>query len=148
MRVLAVGATGWRTCDGHHCLAQATTSQLAVDQHGSEPPKEYAMSPHTNLACLVAILATFAPAPAHAQFEGAGDHMTQFTPMMEQFDPMMQMLKGRMSKKRMAEMMQMIAPMMSSVMAPGGANFISMPGMEGMSMMGDGPTRRAHRRHK
>jgi hypothetical protein len=42
-------------------------------------------------------------------------------------------------------MMQMVAPMVASMMPPGG----DTPGMENvMSMMGDGPTRRVGRRHK
>jgi hypothetical protein len=101
----------------------------------------------SKLTCPLAILATFAfaPAPAHAQFEGAGDQMAQFAPMMEQFAPMMQRITGKIGKKRMAQMMQMVAPMVASMMPPGG----DMPGMENMmSMMGDGPTRRAGRRHK
>ena len=85
----------------------------------------------TKLSYPFAILAAFAlaPAPAHAQFEGAGDQMAQFAPMMEQFAPMM----------------EQVAPMMLSMMAPGG----SMPGMENITgMMGDGATRRAGRRHR
>ena len=61
----------------------------------------------TNLTCPLAVLATFAfaSAPAHAQFEGGGEQMAQFAPMMEQFAPMMQY---------MAPMMQQLAPMMNS----------------------------------
>ena len=45
----------------------------------------------TKLTGPLAVLATFAfaSAPAHAQFEGGGDQMAQFAPMMEQFAPMM-----------------------------------------------------------
>ena len=102
----------------------------------------------------LAILATLAvaTAPAHAQFEGAGDQMAQFAPMMEQFAPMMeqfapmmQRMTSKIGKKRMGHMMQAVAPMMLSMMAPGG----SMPGMESITgMMGEGPTRRAGRRHR
>jgi hypothetical protein len=82
-----------------------------------------------------------ATAPAHAQFEGAGDQMAQFAPMMEQFAPMMeqfapmmQRMTSKIGKKRMGHMM-----------APGG----SMPGMESITgMMGEGSTRRAGRRHR
>lgn len=109
------------------------------------------MSALIKLACPLAILATFAfaPAPAHAQFEGAGDQMAQFAPMMEQLAPMMQTMKGKMGKKRMGQMMQMVGPMMSSMMASGGGDFTSMPGMPGMEgIMGDGPARHARKRHK
>ena len=112
------------------------------------------MSALTKLSYPLAILAAFAlaPAPAHAQFEGAGDQMAQFAPMMEQFAPMMeqvapmmQRVTGKIGKRRLGQIMQMAAPMMLSMMAPGG----SMPGMENItSMMGDAPTRRAGRRHR
>ena len=112
------------------------------------------MSILTKLPYSLALLATvaFSAAPAHAQFEGAGNQfaqfapmMEQFAPMMEQFAPMMQRMSSKIGKKRMGQMMQMVAPMMASMMPPGG----DMPGMENiMSMMGDGPTRRAGRRHK
>ena len=105
------------------------------------------MSALTKLSYALAILAAFAlaPAPAHAQFEGAGDQMAQFAPMMEQVAPMMQRVTGKIGKKRMGQIMQMAAPMMLSMMAPGGG----MPGMENItSMMGDAPTRRAGRRHR
>ena len=111
------------------------------------------MSILTKLPYSLALLATvaFTAAPAHAQFEGTGDQMAQFAPMMEQFAPMMeqfapmmQRMTNKIGKKRMG-MMQMVAPMMASMMPPGG----DMPGMENvMSMMGDGPTRRVGRRHK
>jgi hypothetical protein len=112
------------------------------------------MSTLVKLACSLAILATvaFAAAPARAQFEGAGDQMAQFAPMMEQFAPMMQMMKSKMSKKRMDQMMRMVGPMMSSMMASGGDDFTglaSMPGMEDlMSMMGESPTGHARRRQR
>jgi hypothetical protein len=54
-------------------------------------------------------------------------------------------MSSKIGKKRMGQMMQMVAPMVASMMPPGG----DMPGMENvMSMMGDGPTRRVGRRHK
>jgi hypothetical protein len=57
----------------------------------------------------------------------------------------MQRMTSKIGKKRMGQMMQTVAPMVASMMPPGG----DMPGMENfMSMMGDGPTRRAGRRHK
>jgi hypothetical protein len=105
------------------------------------------MSILTKLPYSLTLLATvaFTTAPAHAQFEGAGDQLAQFAPMMEQFAPMMQRMTNKIGKKRMGQMMQMVAPMVASMMPPGG----DMPGMENvMSMMGDGPTRRVGRRHK
>ena len=105
------------------------------------------MSILTKLPYSLALLATvaFTAAPAHAQFEGAGDQLAQFAPMMEQFAPMMLRMTSKIGKKRMGQMMQMVAPMVASMMPPGG----DMPGMENvMSMMGDGPTRRVGRRHK
>jgi hypothetical protein len=105
------------------------------------------MSILTKLPYSLAFLVTvaFTAAPAHAQFEGAGDQFAQFAPMMEQFAPMMQRMTSKIGKKRMGQMMQMVAPMVASMMPPGG----DMPGMENvMSMMGDGPTRRVSRRHK
>src|SRR3981081_1152079 len=105
------------------------------------------MSILTKLPYSLALLATvaFTAAPAHAQFEGAGDQLSQFAPMMEQFAPMMQRMTNKIGKKRMGQMMQMVAPMVASMMPPGG----DMPGMENvMSMMGAGPTRRVGRRHK
>jgi hypothetical protein len=105
------------------------------------------MSILTKLPYSLALLATvaFSAAPAHAQFEGAGNQFAQFAPMMEQFAPMMQRMTSKIGKKRMGQMMQMVAPMVASMMPPGG----DMPGMENvMSMMGDAPTRRTGRRHK
>jgi hypothetical protein len=109
----------------------------------------------TKLAYPLAILATlaFASAPAHAQFEGAGDQVTQqfapmmeqFAPMMEQAAPMMEMMKSKIGKKRMSQIMQMVGPMMAGMMASGGDGF-SMAGMPGMT--GDGPTRRGRARSK
>src|SRR4029078_3520936 len=110
-----------------------------------------AMSTLTRLSYSLALLVTvaFTAAPAHAKFQGAADQMAQFAPMMEQFAPMMeqfapmmQRMTGKIGKKRMGHMMQAGAPMMLSMMAPGG----SMPGMESITgMMGEGPTRRAGR---
>jgi hypothetical protein len=50
------------------------------------------MSTLTKLACPLTILGTFAvaSAPAHAQYEGAGNQMAQFAPMIEQFAPMLE----------------------------------------------------------
>ena len=108
----------------------------------------------TKLACSLAISATFAfaAAPAHAQFEGT-DQMAQFAPMieqfapmLEQFAPMMQKMQGKIGKKRMAQMMQVVGPMMA--MMPGGdASAAGMPGLDGFAnMMGDGTGRHARRR--
>src|SRR6185503_17891752 len=88
-----------------------------------------AMSTLTRLSYSLALLVTvaFSAAPAHAQFQGAGDQMAQFAPMMQR-------MTGKIGKKRMGQMMQMVAPMVASMMPPGG----DMPGMENvMSMMGD-----------
>jgi hypothetical protein len=124
------------------------------DEHGHQP-EESAMSALTKLSYPLAILATFAvaPAPAHAQFfEGAGNQMAQFAPMIEQFAPMMQRVTNKIGKKRMGQMMQMVAPIVVSMMPPDGdysASPAGTPGMENiMSMMGDGPARRPGRRHK
>jgi hypothetical protein len=129
-----------------------------MNQHptnqGARPDEESAMSTLTRLSYSLALLVTvaFSAAPARAQFQGTGDQMAQFAPMMEQiapmmeqFAPMMQRMSSKIGKKRMGQMMQMVAPMVASMMPPGG----DMPGMENvMSMMGDGPTRRVGRRHK
>jgi hypothetical protein len=159
--------TSWgqrEKCDGHHSLARAVSPKPPGMDGNNNPSnmvlnrKESAMSALTKLACPLAIFATFAfaSAPAHAQFEGTGDQMAQFAPMMEQFAPMMeqlapmmQMMKGKIGKKRMAQMMQMAGPMMSSMMASGGGDFTSMPGIPGMEgITGDGPTRQARKRRK
>ena len=93
------------------------------------------MSTLTRVSYSLALLVTvaFSAAPARAQFEGTGDQMAQFAPMMEQFAPMMeqfapmmQRMSSKIGKKRMGQMMQMVAPMVASMMPPGG----DMPGME------------------
>jgi hypothetical protein len=134
-------------------LNRSAWLKSAPDRLGPEP-EESAVTTAAKLCGPLAILATLAvaTAPAHAQFEGAGDQMAQFAPMMEQFAPMMeqfapmmQRMTSKIGKKRMGHMMQAVAPMMLSMMAPGG----SMPGMESITgMMGEGPTRRAGRRHR
>jgi hypothetical protein len=123
------------------------------------------MSTLGKLTCPLAVMAAFAFAttPAHAQFEGGGEQMAQFAPMMEQFAPMMQhmapmmqrlapMMNSKMGRKYMNQMMLMAAPMMASMTAPGGGDFGSfaaMPGIEGMAgMLGDSPPKRARRRAK
>jgi hypothetical protein len=123
------------------------------------------MSALTKLTCPLAVVATFAfaSAPAHAQFEGGGDQMAQFAPMMEQFAPMMQqmapmmqqlapMMNSKMGRKYMRQMMRIAGPMMASMMAQGGGDFggfAGMPGIDGMmGMMGNGPTRQVRRRSK
>jgi hypothetical protein len=146
-------------CDDRHSPLRAMSSkpacpaEISPDRLGPEP-EESAVTTLTKLCGPLAILATLAvaTAPAHAQFEGAGDQMAQFAPMMEQFAPMMeqfapmmQRMTSKIGKKRIGHMMQAVAPMMLSMMAPGG----SMPGMESITgMMGEGPTRRAGRRHR
>jgi hypothetical protein len=134
-------------------LNRSAWLKSAPDRLGPEL-EESAVTTAAKLCGPMAILATLAvaTAPAHAQFEGAGDQMAQFAPMMEQFAPMMeqfapmmQRMTSKIGKKRMGHMMQAVAPMMLSMMAPGG----SMPGMESITgMMGEGSTRRAGRRHR
>jgi len=122
-----------------------------MNQHptnqGAPADEESAMSTLPRLSYSLALLVTvaFSAAPARAQFQGTGDQMAQFAPMMEQFAPMMQRMTSKIGKKRMGHMMQAVAPMMLSMMAPGG----SMAGMESITgMMGEGPNRRAGRRHR
>jgi hypothetical protein len=115
----------------------------------------------TKLAYPLAVLATLAvaAAPAQAQYEGAGDQVTQqFTPMMQQFGPMMeqlapmmeqmapmmQMMKSQMGNKRMGQLMQNVAPMMAGMMGSGGGDF-GMAGLQGM--MGNGSTKRARAKY-
>jgi hypothetical protein len=119
------------------------------------------MSTLTKLACPLTILATFAfaSAPAHAQYEGAGNQMAQFAPMIEQFAPMIEQLAPMMEtmtrkigKRRMNQMMQMVGPMMSGMMPGGGDSFASPGGMPDMralaSLTGDGSGRYGRARHK
>src|SRR5262245_1842789 len=106
------------------------------------------MTKFTKLAGPLAILAAlaFTPAPAKAQFGGMGmDNMEQMAPMIE-------MMKQRMGKKRFAQLMQTMGPMMEKMMANqgggfgggmgglgGGAGGFNMGGMDMgqmMSMMG------------
>ena len=115
------------------------------------------MSTLTKLACPLTIMTTFAFAsvPAHAQYEGAGNQMAQFAPMLEQlapmleqFAPMMETMTRKIGKRRMNQMMQMVGPMMSG----GGDSFASPGGMPDMralaSLMGDGSGRYGRARHK
>jgi hypothetical protein len=123
--------------------------------------KESVMSTLTKLACPLTILTTFAFAsvPAHAQYEGAGNQMAQFAPMieqlapmLEQFAPMMETMTRKIGKKRMNQMMQMVGPMMSGMMPGGGYSFASpagVPDMRGLaSLVGDGSGRYGRARHK
>jgi hypothetical protein len=123
--------------------------------------KESAMSTLTKLACPLTILTTFAFAsvPAHAQYEGAGNQMAQFAPMLEQlapmleqFAPMMETMTRKIGKRRMNQMMQMVGPMMSGMMPGGGDSFVSPGGMPDTralaSLMGDGSGRYGRARHK
>jgi hypothetical protein len=123
--------------------------------------KESVMSTLTKLACPLTILTTFAFAsvPAHAQYEGAGNQMAQFAPMieqlapmLEQFAPMMETMTRKIGKKRMNQMMQMVGPMMSGMMPGGGDSFASpagVPDMRGLaSLVGDGSGRYGRARHK
>ena len=112
------------------------------------------MSTFTKLACPLTILTTFAFAsvPAHAQYEGAGNQMAQFAPMLEQLAPMLEqfapMMETMTRKIGKLTMMQMVGPMMSG----GGDSFASPAGMPDMralaSLMGDGSGRYGRARHK
>jgi phage-related minor tail protein len=119
------------------------------------------MSTLTKLACPLTILATvaLASAPAHAQYEGAGNQMAQFAPMieqfapmLEQFAPMMETMTRKIGRRRMNQMMQMVGPMMSGMMPGGGDSLASPGGMPDMralaSLMGDGSGRYGRARHK
>jgi phage-related minor tail protein len=123
--------------------------------------KESAMSTLTKLACPLTILTAvaFASAPAHAQYEGAGNQMAQFAPMieqlapmLEQFAPMMETMTRKIGKRRMSQMMQMVGPMMSGMMPGGGDSLASPAGMPDMrslaSLVGDGSGRYGRARHK
>jgi hypothetical protein len=71
------------------------------------------MTKFTKLAGPLAIVAAlaFTSAPAKAQFGGMGmDNMEQMAPMIE-------MMKQRMGKKRFAQLMQTMGPMMERMMA-------------------------------
>lgn len=89
------------------------------------------------------LLAAISVTPARAQFGGGSgeDMMTQMAPMLE-------MMKARMGKRKFAQLMQTVGPMMSNMMdnggmggsdsggfagpAGGGMNFASMGGYGGM----------------
>ena len=91
------------------------------------------------LVCLAsAVFLSFAltSAPANAQFGlggGAGgqDMMTQMAPMLE-------MMKAKLGKRRFAQLMQTMGPMMGQMMEGGGGGFGSMipGGMGGGDMSG------------
>ena len=77
------------------------------------------MTKFTKLAGPLAIVAAlaFTSAPAKAQFGGMGmDNMEQMAPMIE-------MMKQRMGKKRFAQLMQTMGPMMEKMMANQGGGF-------------------------
>ena len=64
----------------------------------------------------VVLLAAVSATPAKAQFGGGSggeDMMTQMAPMLE-------MMKARMGKRRFAQLMQTVGPMMSNMMDNGG----------------------------
>ncbi len=65
------------------------------------------------LACPLALAIALAlpSAPAHAQF--AGNQMAQFAPMIA-------MVQKKIGKKRFAQLMQAVGPLMTSMMAQGG----------------------------
>lgn len=54
--------------------------------------------------------------PAHAQFGGNDDQMTQFAPMLN-------MMKKKLGKKRFGMIMQTMGPMMANMMDNGGGGF-------------------------
>ncbi len=89
------------------------------------------MTGRMTFACLVAsalLLAPLAATPAKAQF-GGGD-----ADMMTQFAPMLEMMKAKMGKKRFAQLMQTVGPMMSGMMENGGGGFGGMMGGAGPGM--------------
>jgi hypothetical protein len=118
------------------------------------------------LVCLAAtIFLSFAltSAPASARFAfGGGDGGGQ--DMMTQMAPMLEMMKAKLGKRRFAQLMQTMGPMMSRMMEGGGGGFgggnmmgmlggmdmASMMGMIGpmMSMAKLGGGHHRHRRHK
>jgi hypothetical protein len=113
------------------------------------------MSTLTKVASPLMMLATFAFAsiPAHAQYEGAGNQLAQFAPvieqlapMVEQFAPMMETVTRKIGKRRMNQMMEMVGPMMSGMM-PGGDSFTSPAGMSDLRALAS-PPRYGRTRHK
>jgi hypothetical protein len=90
------------------------------------------------LTAAVLLMFSLSSVPAKAQFGGGGggDMMTQMAPMLE-------MMKAKMGKRRFAQMMQTMGPMMGGMMGgDGGGGFGGMMGgggFGGMSnMMGGG----------
>jgi hypothetical protein len=79
-------------------------------------------------AAALLLLFTLTSMPAKAQFGGGGgggqDMMTQMAPMLE-------MMKAKMGKRRFAQMMQTMGPMMSRMMEGGGSGFGGMMGGSG-----------------
>jgi hypothetical protein len=67
----------------------------------------------SKLGCplVVAIALALPAAPAHAQF--GGDQMRQFAPMI-------QMVKKKIGKRRFAQLMQTLGPIMAGMMQQGG----------------------------
>jgi hypothetical protein len=120
------------------------------------------------LVCLVAaVLLSFALtcAPANAQFGlggGGGGGGGGGEDMMTQMAPMLDMMKAKMGKRRFAQLMQTMGPMMGQMMEGGGGGFgggnmTSMLGGGGTDIMGMiGPmmqlanlgSHRRHRRHR
>jgi len=122
-------------------------------------------------AVLLLLALTSAPASAQFGFGGGGgqDMMTQMAPMLE-------MMKAKLGKRRFAQLMQTVGPMMGQMMEGGGGGFggggfggMGIPGGFGggggtdiMSMIGpmmqmagpmmqmanSGGGHRRHRRHK
>ncbi len=87
------------------------------------------------LATAVFLSFALPSAPANAQFglgSGAGgqDMMTQMAPMLE-------MMKAKLGKRRFAQLMQTMGPMMGQMME-GGGGFGGLGGGNMMSMLGGG----------
>jgi len=86
------------------------------------------MTRSAKLACSALIaVAFFASAPAKAQFAGIDENQ------MQQFAPMLEMMKKQMGKKKFAELMKTMGPMMEK-MQSGGMSSMDMGQM--MSMLG------------
>jgi hypothetical protein len=94
----------------------------------------------TRLAKIAAPLAIvgalcFASAPAKAQFGGMDENT------MQQFAPMLEMMKQKMGKRRFAQLIQTMGPMMMQMQGQGGGGFgggMGGFGGGGIPMMGGG----------
>jgi hypothetical protein len=124
---------------------------------------------HKLVGLAAAVLLSFAltSAPANAQFGFGGGGEAGGQDMMTQMAPMLEMMKAKLGKRRFAQLMQTMGPMMGQMMEGGGGfGGMGMPGGFGggdmMSMMGPmmqmagpmmsmanlGGGHRRHRRHK